>query len=238
MRSFIISLLLLVEIPVYAQFKAAIIIKTNNADSYIFVDNQFKGRGEVSLKTGECVLHIKCIENLLEWNSRKIFDTLFVENSDTIVRNYNFGEKPILLDSAPQNAMVYSGNIMLGYSPLRIESENLSNLSIKKSNYATKTFSIEKSRLYKKINLELLNKKTKQHFVESDTFLYLMGSAAALGISAAYFKLKADKKYDNYLDNLDKSVLNETDRLDLYSGIATTILQVNLGYIVYRLVTD
>ncbi len=57
-----------------------------------------------------------------------------------------------------------------------------------------------------------------ENFFRSSTFKILIGSAAVLGGVAAYFKIKADRKYDDYLQTKNSSTLDEVDRLDLYSG--------------------
>ena len=72
----------------------------------------------------------------------------------------------------------------------------------------------------------------------STTFKILIGSAAVLGGISAYFKIKADKKYDDYLNTKNQSTLDEVDRLDLISGITFGLLQINFGYLIYKFLTD
>lgn len=85
---------------------------------------------------------------------------------------------------------------------------------------------------------EYINKSKTENFFSSSTFKILIGSAAVLGGVAAYFKIKADKKYDDYLQTKNHSLLDEVDRLDLYSGIAFGLLQINFGYLIYKFLTD
>ena len=77
-----------------------------------------------------------------------------------------------------------------------------------------------------------------ESFFNSSTFKILLGSAAVLGGVAAYFKNKADNKYDDYLQTKDQSLLDTVDRLDLYSGIFFGLLQINFGYLIYKFLTD
>ena len=72
----------------------------------------------------------------------------------------------------------------------------------------------------------------------STTFKILIGSAAVLGGISAYFKIKADKKYDDYLNTKNQSTIEEVDRLDLISGISFGLLQINFGYLIYKFLTD
>ncbi|NJD23660.1 MAG: hypothetical protein FIA82_13500 [Melioribacter sp.] len=85
---------------------------------------------------------------------------------------------------------------------------------------------------------EYINKNKAESFFGSGTFKILIGSAAVLGGVAAYFKIKADKKYDDYLQTKNHSMLDEVDRLDLYSGVAFGLLQINFGYLIYKFLTD
>ncbi len=85
---------------------------------------------------------------------------------------------------------------------------------------------------------EYINKNRTESFFSSGTFKILIGSAAVLGGVAAYFKIKADRKYDDYLQTKNRSTLDEVDRLDLYSGIAFGLLQINFGYLIYKFLTD
>lgn len=80
--------------------------------------------------------------------------------------------------------------------------------------------------------------KKGESFFSFGTFKILLGSAAVFGGIAAYFKIKADRKYDDYLLSQNQSSLDEVNRLDLYSGISFGLLQINFGYLIYKFLTD
>ena len=89
--------------------------------------------------------------------------------------------------------------------------------------------------------VQTVNYKPVPHtesFTNSTLFKVMVGTVTVLGATAAYFKLKADNRYDDYLLTKDKSTLDEVDRLDVYSGVAFGLLQINFGYLVYRFITD
>lgn len=73
----------------------------------------------------------------------------------------------------------------------------------------------------------------KENFSSSYLFKGLITGAVALGVSAAYFKLKADDKFDYYKKTKEQKLLDETRKFDLYSGICFSALQVNLGFLIY-----
>lgn len=78
----------------------------------------------------------------------------------------------------------------------------------------------------------------KQSFHETNLFKVLIGTAIAFGSTAAYYKIKADKKYDEYLIAKDKAILDQVNKYDLVSGISFGLLQINFGYLLYRFLTD
>ena len=75
-------------------------------------------------------------------------------------------------------------------------------------------------------------------FFQSHLFKYLSGSLIVFGVSAAYLKIKADHRYDDYLLTRDNGVLQETRRLDTYSGVAFAVTQINLAALVYFFLAD
>ncbi|MCX6167847.1 MAG: hypothetical protein NTX65_00785 [Ignavibacteriales bacterium] len=87
-------------------------------------------------------------------------------------------------------------------------------------------------------NFEFGKLKKVDTFFSSATFKILLGSAAVLGGIAAYYKIRADKKYDDYVISKNQSTLDEVNRLDLYSGISFGLLQINFGYLIYKFLSD
>jgi len=80
--------------------------------------------------------------------------------------------------------------------------------------------------------------KKKESFIDSDLFLIVVGSAVAFGTAAAYFKLESDNSYDNYLTTKDKKFKDKTDRYDIYSGVALGVMELNVGFLIYKFLTD
>lgn len=80
--------------------------------------------------------------------------------------------------------------------------------------------------------------KNNDSFIDSDLFLVMVGSAVALGASAAYFKLESDNYYEKYEETNDKQYLDKTDRYDIYSGVSLGVLQVNFGFLIYKFLSD
>lgn len=61
------------------------------------------------------------------------------------------------------------------------------------------------------------------------------GVGLAAGVAAVILKQKADAYYDDYLASGDDSLLSQTKKYDIYAGVSLAILQLGLGYFIYRL---
>jgi hypothetical protein len=207
-----------------------LIVKTNNKNSSIFINNNLVSFGNLDtvLLKGKYV--IKAKESIKTWDSETFTDTLNLTECDEVVRfEYNF-EEDIYFDTNPQNAAVYQADSLLGYTPLFLNT-NITNIKIDKPKYAPKE--LETLNNARTLDLAFIGEKKEFSFIESPLKEILMGSAFVLGAASAYFKLKANDKYERYLDTRDENYLDQTNNLDLYSGIAFGALQINFGVLIY-----
>lgn len=91
---------------------------------------------------------------------------------------------------------------------------------------------------YEELDLNIPNPIKKEKFVDSNLFRVLTGTAIILGGVTAYYKIKADKLFDEYLSGRDKEKLDKTRKYDLISGITLTAFQINFGYILLRFLIE
>ena len=77
-----------------------------------------------------------------------------------------------------------------------------------------------------------------ENFTNSYLFKGLIAGAVALGVTAAYFKLKADNRFDQYKLTKEQSLLDDTRKFDWYSGISFSALQINLGFLIYYFLVE
>ncbi len=91
---------------------------------------------------------------------------------------------------------------------------------------------------YQDLMLEIPKTIKKEKFIDSNLFRILTGSAIILGGVTAYYKIKADKLFDEYLSGRDKAKLDQTRKYDLISGITLTVFQINFGYILLRFLLE
>jgi hypothetical protein len=63
-----------------------------------------------------------------------------------------------------------------------------------------------------------------------------LGTSLVSGVVAVHYKIRADHRYDRYLENGDPTLRPDIERYDRYSGIALGVMQGGLGLVALRLV--
>lgn len=232
-----IILLTFFNITIAQECKSILEIRTNKQNAFIYLNNKLIGNGNITINLTPNLYQVLVRESIYKWNSSEIIDTIKIEgcNKKYFV-NYNLHEKKFI-DSSPQDAMVSLLGKVIGYTPTYVDLENYDSLEVIKENNKLVIHKNDLSKL-SLIKLDYKPNVNNRSFSDSEWFKILIGSAAIFGTTAAYFKIKADKKYDEYLLTKDKNTLTEVNRLDLYSGIAFGLLQINFGYLIYKFLIE
>lgn len=207
-----------------------------SSGNYIVVDQKYGAKDfiKVHLQKGKHTVVIK--RSLRIWDGYNRQDSIYVQDCNrpkTLV--YSLPHLSFI-NSAPQDASVLSNGVLLGYTPLIIPATKDS-IKLYKQNYFPKKLSFSNSLE----NIKLLPDKTiihKTNFTNSPWFKVLVGTAVGFGATAAYFKLKADNRFDQYNKTKDKTFLDETDKFDLISGVALGALEINFGVLIYYFFFD
>lgn len=242
MNSFTKILILVVVIlltgSIYAQdCKATLKITCDRNNVIILVDDSLAGTGDyVELNIGKGIHKITALENSDRWDAQTLIDTIKVTDCNDVKINFKFTKK-VFLDSDPQDAYVYSADSLIGYTPLLIP-EYLNNLRLEKPGYQGVTLNYSRIKTNKPVKLKYIGQPDDGNFFDKTLFKILVGSMVTLGAATAYFKLKADNKFDEYQQSGDASLLDQTNRLDLVSGITFVALQINFGVIIYFFLVD
>jgi hypothetical protein len=217
--------------------KPKITIQTNSENAVLFIDDTLAAEGEnmiINLDTGEYKFRI--VEDLKNWNAEIINDTLEISDCNNISLNYTFKNKTIF-DSNPQDVYVNDGDSLLGFTPILID-KNINELYLSKPGYSSNIFSNDEIYSGQKPELTYLGEVKGESFYNTALFKILVGTAIALGATTAYYKLEADKKFDDYQVTGDPELLNQTDRYDIVSGVTFVALQINVGLIIYFFLSD
>lgn len=216
--------------------RAKVYIQTDLEDAMLNINDDFIAQGDsfkVDLQAGEYSIYIA--ENLWSWNSRSVKDTISIIDCGDIQLSYFF--KTRLLDTQPQDAGIYSKDSLIGFTPLLLE-QGRGEYLIRKNDYLDKTIDFQEISLGEKPQLQFIGQEKGESFYESTIFKVLVGTAVALGATTAYYKLEADKKFDEYQLTGDPDLLEQTDRYDIVSGVTFVALQINFGLILYLFLAD
>lgn len=216
--------------------KAKLIVKTDEKNSIIKLNDKLLGYGniETELSTGNYVLTLH--EPVDEWDAKSFIDTLNVSNCNEINLSYNFNTA-IYLKTNPQDVYVYSKDSLLGNTPMSIPDKyNL--LKLSKPGYESKLIRLNQLPGNGLIDLKFSGMNNSKSFYEKDIFKILVGTMILLGGTTAYFKLRADNRYDSYLSTGQQTYLDQTRKFDTISGITMTALQINFGILIYFFLTD
>ena len=91
---------------------------------------------------------------------------------------------------------------------------------------------------FNNIKFDFTNENEEEFFYDKPIFKIMLGSFVALGAATAYFKIKADKRFDDYKKTNNTSLLDDTNKYDAISGVTFALMQVNLGVLVYYFLRD
>jgi len=235
-KSFII-LLFNSTIAIAQDCKANVIIETDISNAKLYLDDVFYGEGNVLRLILEPGLYnILLVEDINKWNTARVYDTLNISDCSDVHLEYQLSNN-ILLDSHPQNVYVFESDSLIGFTPLLLRND-FENLLLQKPEYTEREISREELSSGFKPDLQFVGVEKGESFYGSFLFKALIGTAIALGATTAYYKLEADKKFDEYQKTGDPAALEQTDKYDLISGITFVALQIDFGLILYFFLSD
>jgi len=211
-------------------------INSDISEVNIFInDSLISSNGNIDTELNDGRYIIIATENSGKWNAKTFSDTVFLSGCETKIINYYFRNET-LLETIPSDVYVYSNDSLIGFSPLKIP-KNFGELKLAKPGYVERKINID-DKSYYLIELNYNGIVKSEPFVETTLFKVLTGSVIVLGAVTAYFKLKADDKFDEYRFSGNKKFLDETNKYDTISGISLALFQINFGYIIYRFLSE
>ena len=240
MSLFIKPVLIISLLPsvIFAQeCKSNVLIQTDIQNPKLFINDSLEIEGNefvLELKPG--IYRISIVEDFKKWNSRRINDTLNIIDCGDMKLRYELKNK-IILDSQPQNVYVKSEDSLIGFTPLLLE-EGFETLLLQKPEYSDKLISQQEISSGVIPELQFIGQVKGESFYESTLFKILVGTVIALGATTAYYKLEADKTFDEYQVTGDPALLEQTDKYDTISAVTFVALQIDFGLILYLFLTD
>ncbi|RJP59572.1 MAG: hypothetical protein C4543_06440 [Ignavibacteriales bacterium] len=194
-----------------------------NDGEYYFVNSQ------LALPVG--IHKIKFTDSIKEWGSEVIEKEVKINNCDEVLNlTADFDERTLIISSP--DADITSNDSIIGYTPIRLPM-SFNEVHLSRKNYSSEKISLQNIPEQPRVKLNFLGKEYDEPFIHSTLFKILVGSAVALGATAAYFKIEADNNFDKYTETRQSVYLDNTDKYDLYSGLAFGALQINFGVLLY-----
>jgi len=160
---------------------------------------------------------------------------LFAQETDSTLSV--FTDIEVLLNSSPQDAYVFFNDTLIGNTPLFVQS-SFRNLTLRKSGYDDINILFDDITPGRIFPMNSNGQEKEKSFFEKDIFKILTAGIVVLGGTTAYFKLKADKKFEEFEFSGNSKLLDETRKYDLISGITFSALQINFGLLLYYFLTE
>ncbi len=189
---------------------------------------------EIDLMEGTFTISITEVSD--RWDAKKYEESFNLSNCEIKNINIRFLDE-ILIDSNPQDAKVFSGDVLLGYTPL-ILSKGINPVKLSKPGYFDRELYIDDNISGINVSLEFAGYQPKESFFKKPVAKILFGSMIVLGATSAYYKIKADNNFDDYLKTGELKYKERTNQYDLISGITLGLTQINFGYLIYKIFFD
>lgn len=172
-----------------------------------------------------------CSESILfaqSYDSTKIIRP----DNDSLKSEFYFRTDEVLLNSSPQDVYVFYKDSLIGNTPMFVEGK-FERLTLQKSGYDKLNISSSDITPIKTFTLKFNEQIREESFFERDIFKVLTAGIVVFGGATAYFKIKADNKFEEFEFSGNGKLLDETRKYDLISGITFTALQINFGLLLY-----
>ena len=212
----------------------------------VIIDGKPAGSTPVTVDSVRPGHHLVIIQNpdLESWFNEPVCDTVQIAGGEQKILRYTLNTRR-LIASLPFGAEVVWGDSVIGTTPFVAGSKmNGQSFTIRKSGYEPATVLLSASQ-HPLIEVPL--KKVwenegmrESYFKDADdkgpelVGRYLSGAATvAFGVTAAYLKIKADDRYQQFLDTNDGRLLTQTHQLDTAAGLAIAATQISLGLFTY-----
>ncbi|HEX2786320.1 MAG TPA: PEGA domain-containing protein [Ignavibacteria bacterium] len=226
-------------LTIYSNFDSSIVKIDTNIIGYTPLINY-------KLPQGEYEINIMKSSNYKDWDE-EIKSVKINLTADTLLtvnfRYYYF------IDTDPDNAQVLNNNIFLGLTPLRYLSETslTGKLLFKKDGFFNQELSIVNNQYdyfakLRKTNgeaniSEVMKDRQTQFKSPRNLPMISLFSAAVLGTGFAAYRTKtvANNYYDEYVRTQDVTLLDKSNKEDVYFYVSIGLMQAALAGLIYYL---
>jgi len=226
-----------ISISAYSQdCDSKLLLKTDISNIRVFINDSLEYKDQYEFKLEKGFYNILVMEDSDRWDAGSFSDSFFIDSCETkelILQLIS----DLLIDSEPLDVQVFAGDSLLGYTPIIIP-KYFDTVTLKKIGYSDREIVIDER--FSKINasLDFIGEAKKENFFDKSLSKVLIGSMITLGAASAYFKLKADDYYDEFLRTGDVKYKDRTNDYDLVSGVTLGLTQINFGFLIYKIFFD
>lgn len=232
---------------------AQLTIQADVDSSVVFIDSVKVGETPLVVRNVQPGFHrLKIVHpDVTNWLTGGIRDSLQVEPGEEKVLRYTFGRRYLIL-SIPSDAEVLLGDSASGSTPFLLSlsvTDSLPSITLRKAGYDSAKVDLSGARRgMQTVSLKKLwtpdqreddaaeTQVTEKH----GTFRVFLAGAATVGFgaAAAYFKIQADNKNDQYLLDGNSSSRSQIRVYDTASAICLSLAEVGFGFLTYFLLTE
>lgn len=228
-------------------------IQTDVDSAVVFLDSAKVGATPLLLRdVGPGFHRLKVVHpDVGNWLTGSITDSVEIKAGEEKSLRYVF-ERRFLVLSIPSGADVVIRDSVRGSTPYLLSlggEEALPLITLRRPGYDTTEVTLsDAARGVKTVSLKKHwhpepGEEAQEELATGDEgssfHIYLAGAATVLaGAAAAYFKIQADNKNNEYLQNPTSSLRSETRRLDTASALCLTASQVGFGLLAYFLLAE
>lgn len=229
-------------------------ILSNIDSSLVIIDGEQVGVTPLTLEKLSIGLHRLTMHHpdFSNWLASSVSDTFRVVPGIPLTLRYRL-EPRYIVTTSPFDAELVIGDSVIGKTPVAVNSEFFSNQlkspGVRKPGYEPVTLDLANAqRGILSVNLKRIwqNDNDQNEIFRpnngqtSHTLRFTLTAASTIlsGAAAAYFKIKADNRYQSYRDTGDPALLSQAHRLDTGAAIALLVSQVSLGLFTYFVLSN
>lgn len=238
MKSLIkIIFVFVLSISAYSQdCDSKLLLKTDISNFRVFINDSLEYKDQYEFELAKGFYNILVMEDSDRWNAGSFSDSFFIDSCETKELILQLSSD-VLIDSEPLDVQVFAGDSLLGYTPIFIP-KYFDTVTLKKIGYSEKEIVIDERFSKMNASLDFIGEPKKENFFDKPLSKVLIGSMLVLGAASAYFKIKADNNYDEFLRTGDVSYKDRTNEFDMISGVSLGLTQINFGFLIYKIFFD
>lgn len=227
---------------------ARLTVTSEPAGAEVYLDGRLAGTTPLEdAQTAEGV-HVLTVAypSLTAWNAHVKTDSVQARAGEGMALSFEFGSV-FSVHSAPPGALVTIGGRVLGSTPLYYRGAETLRGAMRLSREGYEDLVVNPASLSGMLHLNPNREPAEAELtVESSadraglrmaTYLSAAGLVVS-GVTAAFFKNKADGRFAQYASTGNPRDLSATKRYDSYSGIALVLTEVSFGLLTYLLLSE